>query len=272
MSINNIAEELVIDRVRHGSFYTADGKLRWIANHVKDATLEMGGETVYATDELGTNIMGFERSKNATCTFNSAVLVTPILADQMGAELEIASEENKVVLTALEIVKVAVTDGAATATLAHTPYAEVEGVPFKYITKLSASNNKVAEYELGETAAENFSVAGSVITLPTDAGFVAGDRIMVKYKYEATEGVAFNDNYDSHSEYGEFVLQVYGYLKCDRVTKYLINIIFPWAKLDNNVSLNLSNEMSQPVSISAMPDYCAEDKKLYRWEVVGEIA
>lgn len=260
--------EFLIDRVLRAHMFDFDGRRRWTASQITDPVLECAGETVFSTDALGSNIMAFERSKNATFTCNNALMNIPMLADQIGSEVETATEQKKQVFTCFEFIEVN-TDGAA-ATLTHTPYEEVSGVPFKYIDKVDGNGATEATYELGTAAESNFSVKGSTITLPTGAGLKAGDRLAVRYKFETATGASIENIADHHSEYGEFMIEVLAYSPCDTATKCALNIIFPNSKPDNNVSLTLTNELSHPLSVSAMPRYCDTNKKLFRIEMLSE--
>lgn len=260
-------EEFIIDRVMRVHMFDYDGKRRWTASHITDATLECGGETVYSTDELGTNIMAFDRSKSATFSCTSKMLDIPVLADQLGAKVEKATSSAKVDMHCFEFLEVKMDSGKPVATLTHDPKAETEGVYFKYVDQVNSDNSTVKTFELGATATTNFTVSGKTITLPTSAGLKAGDRVAVKYIYEATEGQAFDNDYTAFSEYGEALMEVLAYSPCNRAEKCALNIIFPAAKVDNNVSLGLSNDLSHPISISAVPDYCSVSKKLFRVEM-----
>lgn len=261
--------EMIIDRPVRAHMYDFDGKRRWTATQIKDPNLECGGETVYATDAIGTNIMAFDRSKTASFSFSNALMNLAVMADQLGAEPQVATETEKLKFHCFEFVGVEVTEDGATATLTHVPYEEVTGAPFKYIDKVSGDNTTIATYELGASADTNFSVNGSVITLPTGGGWQQGDRIAVKYIYEGTSGVAIDDNSDAFGEYGEFMIEVLAYNPCDRATKRAVNIIFPNAKCSNNFSMTLNNELTHPVTIEAMPDYCSVDKLLFRVEALA---
>ena len=237
---------------------------------MKDPTLELGGETVYSTDAVGVNIMAFDRSKTAAFSFSNALMHLGVLASQRGVEKQVASSDKKIVMTCIEPLEVTVApEGASTVTLTHTPYAEVEGVPFKYIDKVSRSFVTEKTIELGESADTNFSVSGKTITLPTGITWTKGDLIMVKYKYETDSGMAIDDNGEVFAQPGEFVIEAFCYNPCEKGVKKLLNIIFPNAKEDNNISLTMTNELSHPVTINAMQDYCSTDKKLFRIEAAS---
>lgn len=256
--------EVVIDRVVRAHKFDFNGKRIWTATQIKDPSMECGGETVYSTDAVGANIMGFDRSKTGSFTFNNALMNMAVLADQLGSEKKVASGENKLLFTCVDFLKVNADN--ATVTLSHEPKEVTDGVAFKYLDKVDANFMTLKTYELGENAAEQFSVSGKTVTLPTGANFKAGDLVVVKYKYETQEGVLVNNNADEFSEAGEFVIEAFCYNPCDKANKKLLNIVFPNAKEDNNISLTMTNELTHPVTINAMQDYCSTEKCLFRIE------
>lgn len=88
-------DELIIDRPLRAHKYNFDGKRIWTMSNLKDLKLTLGGETVYSQDELGTNIMGFDRSKTASAEWSNALVHLGTMADQMGTEKQIASGTAK---------------------------------------------------------------------------------------------------------------------------------------------------------------------------------
>ena len=257
--------EIVIDRVFRAHKFDFNGRRMWTATQIKDPTLECGSETVYSTDAIGSNIMAFDRSKSAKFSFSNALMHLDVLASQLGTEKKVVSETAKRTMTCVEFLKVDVTDGAKV-TLSHKPIEEAEGVPFKYLDKVDTGLAAVATYELGSTPTKNFSVSERVVTLPTEPKWAAGDVVAVKYKYEAVAGVVIEDNANEYGEAGEFVVEAFCYNPCDKANKKLLNIVFPNAKEDANFSLTITNELTHPVTINAMQDYCSENKCLFRVE------
>ena len=166
--------EVVIDRVHRIHEYDLNGKRLWTMNQVKDFKLTLGGETVYAQDAQGVNIMAFDKSKTAEADWSNALMHLGALAEQMGSKKEVASSEAKQVFTTVEYLTSA--DGKKL-TLTHTPKAAVANAPFKYIDLVDGQGNALKTFELGETAESQFSVTGTEVTLPTGANLKAGDRV-----------------------------------------------------------------------------------------------
>ena len=258
--------EVVIDRVHRIHKYDLNGKRMWTMNQVKDFKLTLGGETVYAQDAQGVNIMAFDKSKTAEADWSNALMHLGALADQMGSKKEVASSEAKQVFTTVEYLTS--TDGKKL-TLTHTPKTAVANAPFKYIDLIDGQGNALKTFELGETADSQFSVSGTQVTLPTGANLKAGDRFVVKYQYESEEGIAINDSADKFSTEGEFVIEAFCYNPCDKANKKLMRIIFPNAKMDSAIDMTLNNELTHPVKISATQEYCSEDKRLFRIETAA---
>ena len=42
-------------------------------------------------------------------------------------------------------------------------------------------------------------------------------------------------------------------------------LVFPKAKLDNNVTVDLTTEGTHPVTLTAQKEYCADESNLYYW-------
>ena len=122
--------EVVIDRVHRIHEYDLNGKRLWTMNQVKDFKLTLGGETVYAQDAQGVNIMAFDKSKTAEADWSNALMHLGALAEQMGSKKEVASSEAKQVFTTVEYLTSA--DGKKL-TLTHAPKTAVANAPFKYI-------------------------------------------------------------------------------------------------------------------------------------------
>lgn len=260
-------DELIIDRPLRAHKYNFDGKRIWTQSNLKDFKLTLGGETVYATDELGTNIMGFDRSKTASAEWSNALLHLGTLADQMGTDKQVAAGSGK----ELEVTRVffLTTDDGEKLTLPHTPVNIAESTPFKYIDKVDNRNVTLETYELGSTPATNFSVTGTEVTLPTGK-CKKGDKFAVKMTYKTESGMAIDDSANKFSEEGVFVIEALCYNPCDKGTKILTNIIFPSAKEDASVEVDFNNELTHPITINATQEYCSEDKRLVRIEVVEE--
>lgn len=268
MAIDFNINELVIDRPLRAHKYDFNGRKLWTATQIQNLTLELGGEAVYTVDAIGTNIMAFDRSKSASISFENALMHVGVLAEQRGVQKRVASGVSKLDLTKVELLEVTGAPSAPVVTLSQTPKEITTGVSFQYVDKVDANYNTIETYELGETPAENFSVADKVVTLPTGKQLKNGDKIAVKYTYEADEGAQIIDAADVFGSPGEIIIECIGYNPCDQQNKLAFNIIFPNGKEDNNVSLTISNELTHPVTINAMQDYCSTDKTLFRVELM----
>ena len=268
MAMDFNLNEIVIDRPLRAHKYDFSGRHLWTATQIQNLTLEMGGETVYTVDAIGTNIMSFDRSKSASISFENALMHLGVLAAQRGVTKKVASQQEKLNLTVIEMLTVTGAPSAPIVTLSHTPIEQAAGVPFKYVDKVDANYNTIETYEQGATPADNFTVTGTTVTLPTGKTLANGDKIVVKYTYEAEAGSQIIDSSDIFGTAGEIVIECLAYNPCDKENKMALNIIFPNGKEDNNVSLTISNELTHPVTINAMQDYCSTDKTLFRVELL----
>lgn len=257
-------DNLIINRIVRGTLFDrSTGEVIVSVDQLSEASLECGGEQVFATDALGQNIAAFDRSKSATLTASNAILNFGLMAAQLGSDKTVASDTNKIVSPAFELIEV---KDATKITLAATP---VEG-SLKYIYSTHEDKSKNAQYALGTAAsATEFSLADKEISLPTDA-FKVGDMVAVWYEKETTKGVEIVNSAQKFARGGKFVLEVLACDVCDTNKEYYTYVIFGNAKFDNNSTIEFSNEAQQQFTINAMQDYCSKNNELFRIVVDAE--
>lgn len=223
---------------------------------VKDASLEISGEQVYATGSVGQRIAAFERSKEAQITMSSALFDMNLVAAQAGADKIVADETNKIIAPKIEVIIAA--DGKAT--LSADP---ITG-SLTHIYSINNDDSTKKTYKLGAVeSATEFTLTGKEITLPTDA-FADGDRIFVKYETEVTEGVSITNVAKNTARSGRFTVEVYFADSCDQNIEYKGYVIFPNAKLTNESTIEFDTEQAQAFTFEALQDYCDTEKKLYQ--------
>ena len=97
----------------------------------------------------------------------------------------------------------------------------------------------------------------------TDA-FKVGDKVAIWYDAEVEKDAQIIRNTTKDfAKSGKFVLEVLVAEPCAPEVEYYAYIIFNSAKLDNNVSLNLTTEANHPFSITALRDYCSDYDELF---------
>lgn len=250
-------ENFIINRpVRATLFSKGTNEVLFSADQLTESSLECSGTQVYVTDGIGARVAAFDREKNATFTASSAFMNFGLMAAQLGADKEVADETSKIIAPMFELIEV---KDVTKITLSETPATEP-----KYIYSTHTDKSKDKTYTLGTAAsATEFAVNGKEITLPTDA-FQLGDMVAVWYERETTQAISIKNTAQKFSKGGRFVLEVLGCDICDQNTEYYAYLVFENSKLDNNVTLNFSNEGTHQFTVNAMQDYCSADNELFR--------
>lgn len=286
--------KLVIDRPIRGMMMNSEGDILWSVNDFKDPHLTASTEQQQALDALGTPIMEFDRAKTVEFTATNAGFDLALLSARGGVKKKIATQDTAVPAgaetittgvqtpkweTISEVYTGASGEAAHTKTLAEVP---VDGT-INYIWSITGDGNANTRYELAEGSqtadATHFSIATSegvtTITFPTmsKAGTVT---FLVPYEYEAgkVDGKsAVIVDYDANSfpKLGRFVMSVLCHDVCDPETEYFAWMIMDNAKLNSEIDLTLNPEMTDDFTLKAMPAYCSQDKRCFRF-IVPEVA
>lgn len=249
-------DNLVINRVIRGTLFDkATSEVIVSVDQVTDASLECSGEQVFVNDAIGQKIAAFDRSKDAVFTANNSVINFGLMAAQFGSDKQVATAEKKITVPCFDLIEV---EDGKNVTLKYEPASDVK---FIYSTNPDKSRNK--QYPVAAAAsAEAFSITGKEITLPTDV-FKAGDRVAIWYDRETENAVQLKNTTVNYAKGGRFVLEVLVADVCDVNTEYYAYIIFNNSKLDNNVTLNFSDEGNHPFTVNALQDYCSTENELF---------
>ena len=249
-------ENLIINRILRGTLFDkATGEVIFSIDQISDPSLECSGEQVFVNDAMGQKIAAFDRTKDAKFTGSNAVVNFGLMAAQLGSDQEVANADNKIILPAFELIEV---KDAAKVSLVNDPAGDLKYI---YSTHSDKSKNKAYPAAV-EASAEAFSITGKEITLPTGA-FQVGDYVAVWYDRESAEAVKVTNTAENFAKGGKFVLEVLAADICDVNTEYYAYIIFNNAKMDNAVTLTLTNEAKHGFTVNAMQDYCSPTKELF---------
>lgn len=242
----------LMDRVRRVTeIGLATGKVNWSAVGIGSPSLELNGETIDKQDAYGAMIAQIDTAKGAALSFEIDTINLQVLAAQRGAKVEVGSEANKIKGEIFDIQPVK--DGKAT--LQFTPLSTPA-----YVYPINDNKTQGAEIEVG-TEEGNAQVAGNVVTLPE--GFKA-TMVGVYYEYETADAVKLSDNSEDFGSAAKYLVQMYVRDICTD-QKRLGVLVFPKAKLDNNVTVDLTTEGTHPVTLTAQKEYCADESNLYYW-------
>lgn len=259
MNIDN----MVINRpVRATLFDKSTNEVLFSADQLTDCSLECSGEQVFTNDALGQKIAAFDRSKDATFSASNSIINFGLMGAQFGSDKELASETNKLIVPCFELIEVGTE--ATKITLAETP-----ATALKHIYATNSDKSKSTMYDVAtDASATEFAINGKVITLPTGA-FKAGDRVAVWYDKESSEAQIIKNTTTNYAKGGRFVLEVLVCDVCDVNTEYYAYLIFENSKLDNNVTITMSNEATHPFAINALQDYCSTDNELFKFIIAA---
>ena len=231
---------------------------------VKEPSLEIAGEQVYATDSIGQKIAAFDRNKEAKISCQSSLFDLNLIAAQVGTEKVEAGKSAKILAPVVDILEAQ----SKKITLSKTPK---EGYSITQICKLNNDGSIASKYGVNPTAtATQFSITGNQISLPTAEDIKDGDRFYVNYMADYDKGVSVVSSADGKADSGEFVLEVLFCDPCDQATEYHGYVIFPNGKLTNEATIEMNVEAAQQFTIEALQDWCSKDKKLFEIVVVGE--
>ena len=250
MAIN--VNELILDKVRSLIFTDLeDGSVVGRLTKLEDPSLQTAAEAEEVTDAQGALITKLFRAKTGRFESTNSLFSMDLLAQQYGADKEIADETNKIVQACEETLTVE--DGKIT--LSHTPSNEI-----KYIYKLE-SNALAKKYMVGTTAtAEEFAINGAEITVPTD---VTG-KIYVEYEYESTDAVRVVNNTENFPE--AVGVKIFAIFKdvCNENKKYAGTIIAKKGKIDpTSIDTALTATGKHSFAVDFMKDYCDDDADLF---------
>lgn len=276
MTIDN----LIIDRVLHGTFYDkSSGEGLFRLTQIQNASLSNTSEAVDVLDATGVLITQLDRSKAATFSGESALKDMHLLAAQAGTELESGSDTNKITVPAFDIIS---TKADKTEyDLKHLP---LEGVVEAYIlTPGGAMGDKLTiDSSAGEKKIQVSSQKATVVfnqpektedgtTTPAVKGTCnAGDSILFLYDYETVNAVQFVNKADQFNVPMHVVIEALAYEPCAIDEKIYVLIDFPSAKLSSTFDFALSPEEAQSFELQCLVDYCSAEKTLYKVIVVDD--
>ena len=175
------ANTFVIDKVRRVTQVNLEtGLVDWTLTSIESPSIEFTGESTDKTDAQGVLIARFDTAKGVNFSGEGSLLSMPMMAAQLGTEVQVGSSTAKVTGKTFEILKV---DGGK-ATMTHKPK-----VAPTVVYKITSDKNIESTIEVG-SGTDKASIAEAVITLPTA---FEGTQIGVLYEYEAEDAIKVTD-------------------------------------------------------------------------------
>lgn len=254
--------ELILDKVRSLTCHDLEtNKMLLRLTSLEDSSLNTTAEGEEIVDSIGALITTLYRAKKAEFSATNSLMSLDLAAAQYGTTKEVASDTDKIVDYAYEILKVE--DGATTVKLAHTPL--VDSIKWIY----AIENNEIGTaYAVGAAASENEAVVAEdgTITLPTS---VTTGKVYVEYTFESSSAVKISNKASNFPEACSVVIYAYFRDVCNENKIYSGKIVCPKAKLSpESIELALTSTGKHPFSFVINRDYCAEEGEDTLFDVI----
>lgn len=228
-------------------FSRANGELRFAFDQVKSGELGGNNDVTYAEGKRGVRLATLKNNKTSNFSCENGYVIASALATQLGSEVEVASEDNKIKVRRAEYVVLG--EDGTTLTLSAAPVAN--SMKFVYLC-----NGDMTKKE----AIAEFTVADKVATLGS-AG-VAGETYLCIYDEEVTVAKRIVNDGETFAEDVELVINMLGQDICSGV-QYLVQCIMPKASVAGEWSFSLGNDPAvHNFSAEAMLDVCSVNKEL----------
>lgn len=244
------ANNFIIDKVRRVTQVNlATGLVDWTATSIESPQVEFTGESTDKTDAQGVLLARFDTAKGVNFSGESSMFVLPLMASQLGTEVQVASDTAKVHGKTFEVLKVVDRKATMSYTPSETP---------AYVYVLSQDKNIDTYIEVGAEDTQA-SITGKEITMPES---FQGTQIAVLYEYDTESAVKVVDGSENYAEAAEYIVDILAADVCNPSVKRAGSLVFPKAKIDNNFTVNLTTEGTHPFSFSALKDYCSDEAEL----------
>lgn len=252
------ANNFVIDKVRRVTRVNLDtGLVDFTLTSIENPQVEFTGESTDKTDAQGVLLARFDTAKGVNFSGEASLLSAPLMASQLGTEVQVASDTAKVSGKTFELLKITTTTESGTTTKTATMTYTPSTAP-AYVYSITNDKNINSYVEVG-TGDGKASVSGKVITLPED---FEGTQVGVLYEYETEEAIKVVDGSENLAEAAEYIVDILAAAVCNPATKRAGSLVFPKAKIDNNFTINLTTEGTHPFSFTALKDYCSDEAEL----------
>lgn len=242
---------IIIDRIQMGVAETFDGDILYTLSQLADATIDITAESKDAVDNTGTLIKRFYTGKAGTFTAQNAILDFNIMAAATGSDKQIASSGAKIVAPKILEVKKG------------TETVEVKGLKegTVRVEGLAENGTRIKTYTKDTQAAtDKFSVAGTTITLPTDASIA---KFVIKCDRDVEAGVKVANKANEFPTTIKLTLKALAVDPCSADTLRACYIVLPSFQVSPETSLSLTTDAQMEYKGDLQVDYCSADKTLY---------
>lgn len=228
-------------------FSRATGELRFAFDQVKSGELGGNNDVTYAEGKRGVRLATLKNNKTSTFSCENGYVIASALATQLGSEVEIGTEENKIKVRRAE--HVVLGEDGTSLKMSATPVAN--SMKFVYLC-----NSDMTKKE----AIDGFTVEGDVATL--NAAGVAGETYLCIYDEEVAVAKRIVNDGETFAEDVELVINMLGQDICSGV-QYLVQCVMPKASVSGEWNFSLGNDPAvHNFSAEAMLDVCSTTKEL----------
>lgn len=249
------ATQFVIDKVRRITQVNLEtGLVDFTGTSVESPQIEFTGESTDKTDAQDILLARFDTAKGVNFSGELSLLNLNMMAAQLGAKVQVATDTAKVKGADFAILTVTDDGTTKTATLKHEPLTAPAAV-----YTISEDKNIKDVIKVGTDTDAEAQITGKTITLPAS---YTGTTVGVLYEYETDSAVKLVDSAESFAEAAMYIVDILAADVCNPSIKRAGKIVFPKAKIDNNFTVNLTTEGTHPFSFTALKDYCADDADL----------
>lgn len=245
------------DRVtKKGSFYLTE---------LQSTTISNTEDTVDITGKGGRLLKQIKRNKAVSLTGASALLSGDLMAAQTGTEQEYSTDYKARIPDIIEVTADAVTAGKVTTTFTAVGTAGAEIVDVRVMSDNGGLIKN--DWSQGSTAGEKtyaYDPATKELTLPTDSGVTAGQKIVVMYDYTVTGSKVVNRS-DVFGKTLYVVIDCTGTDACDN--EYKCQFIIYRAQFSGEFDIELGGDQAvHNFSANSLIDTCASTQTNGLWE------
>lgn len=257
-------DDIVIDRIQMAVAEKTDGTLLYTLTQLSEATIETTAESKEARSAEGSLIKKFYQGKAGTFTATNAMINLNVIGAASGTEKEVADSVKKIQMPKIVVVdkgtaNIDLTAGAGETVVAGTVRVNALGN--------NGAMGKAYTLGSGSASATEFTIAGDVLTLPTDP---TAERFVVKYERETANAVKITNASDKFPGTVKLTLKALAVDPCEPDTLRACYIIIPSFQVSPEISITLSTEGTLDYKGDMQISYCSADKELYTVVMCGD--
>ena len=251
--------ELVLEKIRAVEEYDpATMELDGRYTQIEEPSLQTSAEGTQVTDAMGSEIVTFYNAQQGTFSFTNSLHSLDLMASQFGAEKEIASAENKIIVPVSEVITLV--NGVAT--LKYVPVG-AKGAEVKYAKLINENNTFGSTYAVSATAGKGVFVvdaANKTLTFPEGTT----GRVFVQYEKESENAVRVTKKTDGVPEVKTLLIHAIFHDPCNTNIVYAGVIYVPRAQINpESVEVNLTSDGKHSAEYRLQKPYCDESAKLF---------